>query len=265
MDKKKEAPHKSAQKKRSDTSWEPVGKWYHGIVGESGHYYHQSLVIPGVLNLFGGKDDQQSILDLACGQGILGRHLPLVEYEGIDISPTLIKAAIELDKAPRHRYTVADITKPLNLRKMDFSHAAVILALQNVEHPGLVLKNAHKHLRQQGKLILVINHPCFRIPRQSSWKIDEEKKIQYRRIDKYYSPMKIPIHANPSKGEKSVHTWSFHHPLSDYSKWLNENGFVIDLIEEWLSDKVSTGSAAKMENRCREEFPMFMAIRAIKR
>jgi hypothetical protein len=35
-------------------------------------------------------------------------------------------------------------------------------------------------------------------------------------------------------------------------------------MEEWTSDKVSVGKAAKGENRARAEFPLFMAIRAVK-
>ena len=99
---------------------------------------------------------------------------------------------------------------------------------------------------------------------QSSWKIDPENKIQYRRIDKYMSPMKIPIQTQPSKGVQSTQTFSFHHPLSDYSRWLKDAGFVISMIEEWCSDKESDGGAAKMENRSRAEIPLFMAIVAHK-
>src|SRR5262249_49920639 len=106
----------------------------------------------------------------------------------------------------------------------------------------------------------VLNHPCFRIPRQSSWQVDSEKKIQYRRLDRYLSPMQIPINAHPSKGERSATTLSFHHPLSAYSQWLRDAGFVISCMEEWCSDKVSTGSAAKMENRSRAEFPLFLTL-----
>ena len=46
------------------------------------------------------------------------------------------------------------------------------------------------------------------------WQIDQDKKIQYRRIDRYASSMTIPIQATPSKGEKSLETLTFHNPLS---------------------------------------------------
>jgi len=42
-------------------------------------------------------------------------------------------------------------------------------------------------------LVIVLNHPCFRIPRQSGWGIDEKNKLQFRKVIKYMSPMEIPL------------------------------------------------------------------------
>ena len=78
------------------------------------------------------------------------------------------------------------------------------------------------------------------------------------------TPLEIPINAHPGE-EGSPMTWSFHHPIEDYANYLFGNGFLIEKIEEWTSEKKSEGKAAKMENRARDEFPMFMAILAIKR
>lgn len=249
---------------KSPTSWEPVKSWYHAAVGEEGHYYHRQIILPGMMRLL-NMDADASVLDLACGQGVFARQLPKnVPYTGVDISPSLIKAAKKEDPNPAHQFLVGDITKSLSIKNGTFSHCVIVLALQNVEHPYIAIKNAYTALKTGGKLLIVLNHPCFRIPRQSSWQVDKEKKIQYRRLDRYYSEMKIPIQAHPSKGKESPETLSFHHPLSAYSKWLFDAGFCISLMEEWCSDKVSTGAAAKMENRSREEFPLFLAILATK-
>jgi len=247
------------------TSWEPVEKWYNGAVGDDGHYYHKNVVIPGVLKLLAFESSPSSLLDVACGQGILARNIPNhIEYTGLDISPSLIKAAKDSDTHPHHHYIVGDALKPFPLKKNDFTHAAIVLAIQNMQTPKLAFENISRHLAPFGRLVIAMNHPCFRIPRQSSWKVDEQQKIQYRRIDRYSSAMEIPIQANPSKGEQSAATWSFHRPLADYSLWLQQAGFAIELIEEWHSNKTSIGGAAKMENRSREEIPLFLAIRAIK-
>lgn len=256
----------NSPKKDNDTSWEPVKGWYQNLVGKEGHYYHQKVIFPGLDKLISWKTIKEgALLDLACGTGILASQLPpSIPYVGVDIAPGLIQKAKKEDKNPLHHYLMADVSKPLQLDRMDFSHAAIILALQNIEMPLTVFKNAYRFLRKGGSFFIVLNHPCFRIPRQSSWGVDKPNKIQYRRIDRYLSAMKVPIAANPSKGEKSVETYSFHYPLSSYAKWLHEAGFAIQVIEEWASDKVSEGGAAAMENRSRAEIPLFMLIQAIK-
>lgn len=253
---------------KSSTSWQPISKWYNEAVGEHGHYYHQTLVIPNTLKLLNLTDSTQqlSVLDLACGQGVLSRVIPPhVDYVGIDLASDLIKAARQYNKNPHYHYLTGDVTKKLPVEKTNFTHATMILALQNIETPLKVFKNMAHHLQSQGVAVFVLNHPCFRVPRQSSWKLDSENKIQYRRIDRYMSAMKIPIQTHPGQGKESPQTWSFHYPLSSYSQWLQEAGFTIDLIEEWCSNKVSEGKMAKIENRSRSEIPLFMAIKVIKK
>ncbi|MGZ3634194.1 MAG: class I SAM-dependent methyltransferase, partial [Parachlamydiaceae bacterium] len=224
------------------------------------------LIFPGIMRLLDIKPQSTfSLLDLACGQGVLAKQLPpSMTYTGIDLSATLIKAARQHSTAKHHEFLVGDVSKPLPLHKKDFSMATIVLALQNIEYGERVIQNTMKHLAPQGRLLLILNHPSFRIPRQSSWAIDEQKKIQYRRVDRYFSEMKIPIQMHPGKGTASPETWSFHHPLSTYSQWLYDAGFHMIKIEEWCSDKQSTGKCAKMENRSREEIPLFMAILAVK-
>jgi len=245
-----------------DTSWENVHEWYDRSVGKEGHYYHQNVIIPKLLVLL---DDAKSILDVGCGQGIFARKVAKkVCYTGIDLSPSLIAKAKSLTPWRKDNFFVQNAEKPFQVKEKAFSHAVVILALQNMENPKIVLKNIHQVLDENGELIIVLNHPCFRIPRMSGWHIDLKKKLQSRRIDFYMSSMEIPIQAHPSQGEESTQSVSFHHSLSYYSKILHEAGFTIDLLEEWCSDKTSTGKAAKMENRARKEFPLFLAIVAKK-
>lgn len=253
--------------RKTDTSWQGVSKWYKTAVGESGLYFHQTVIMPKSLKLLDLKSDD-SLLDLGCGQGILTKYLPKnLIYQGIDLSSDLINSARKENQNKFAKFDIADITENLSIEKKDFSHATIILALQNVENFRKVFQNVKNYLQKDGKFLIVLNHPYFRIPRQSSWEIDESKQIQYRRIDRYLSFLKIPINMNPgSNSTKSTKlTWSYHYPLQDYINGLAENGFVIEKIEEWISPKVSVGKAANMENRARDEFPLFMAILARKR
>lgn len=253
-------------KQKKDSSWEPVSGWYNDIVGEKGHYYHEHVIFPRLIPLLDFTNDgKEALLDLACGQGVFSRRLPQnLPYQGVDASKSLVAQAKKMDKNRCHHFSVADLTKPLDLEKKDFSHATILLALQNISDPLQVMKNASCHLKQGGRFFLVLNHPCFRIPRQTSWQVDEERKIQYRRVDRYMSDLTIPIQAHPSEGARSALTYSYHRSLSTYTRCLYEAGFATLKIHEWCSDKQSTGSKARMENRAREEIPLFLAIEAIK-
>ncbi|MBS0605906.1 MAG: class I SAM-dependent methyltransferase [Verrucomicrobia bacterium] len=262
-------PNRPVHGRRSDhdetTSWETSASWYDKAVGPKGHYYHQHVIIPNLLRLanFDPKG-KNSLLDLACGQGILSRHIPKeVAYVGIDTSPSLISSARRESKRPDCQFHIGDLSKPLELQK-SFTHAVCLLAAQNIEDLPQLFSNASRYLEKGGRFICVINHPCFRIPRQSHWEVDLNKKTQYRRIDLYMSSLKIPIQTHPSQQNGSPSTWSFHRPLSVYSAALKQAGLMIDAIEEWCSDKQSSGKMAAMENRSRKEFPLFLALSAIK-
>jgi len=244
-----------------NTNWNESEGWYSRCVGEKGHYYHTSVILPEVLRLLNLKKGE-SLLDLGCGQGVLFRHLPKgVDYVGVDASEALIKEAQRL--SPGAFYT-ADATEPLPIEKKDFDAACFILSLQNIEFPDRAIANGARHLKKGGKLLLVLNHPCFRIPRQSQWGVDEQSKLQYRRLNLYMSPQKIPIQTEPSRGKDSAVTYSFHFPLSDYAAWLAKENCAIIGLEEWCSDKKSEGPRAKMEDRARREFPLFLALSAKK-
>ncbi len=249
--------------KQTDTSWQKVSKWYGGIVGEKGHYFHQSVIIPKALKLLDLKKESK-LLDIACGQGVFARSIdPQIEYLGVDKANQLIEEAKRRDRNSKHEYVVADVTKNIPVRDI-FDRAVIILALQNIKEPEKAIEQASQRLSKGAKLLIVLNHPSFRIPRQSSWEDDKQQKLQYRRVNRYMSPLEIPINAHPGE-ENSPVTWSYHRPLEDYSKMLFENGFCIERIEEWTSEKHSEGKRAKQENRAREEFPMFMAILAVKK
>lgn len=241
------------------TSWHQVGSWYNKTQGFKGSWYHQKIIIPGVLRLLQLKPGH-SVLDLGCGQGVLARQLPKkVVYYGLDLAQSLLGFAQQKTLGPSSHFLKQDITRPFNLTKKDFTHAAIILTLQNTADPKMVLQNASDHLTINGRLVIVLNHPCFRIPRQSSWEIDPRNKMQYRRINRYLDELKIPINMHPGQKRGPI-TWSFHFPLRKLSEYLCFANFMIEKIEEWTSDKISQGKQAKMENFSRSQFPLFLTL-----
>lgn len=243
-----------------NTSWNQSSRWYNSLVGKEGHHYHQTVIFPRLLPLL-KLTEHSSLLDIGCGQGILAQQLPKgVEYVGIDTAAKLIEIARKQDRDHHHSYLVKDASHTLPFSTQTFTHAVAMLSLQNMEFPEKVIANVAKCLKPRGTLTLVLNHPAFRIPRQSGWG-ETDNKIQYRYVNRYLSPLKIPITMHPGQRQSDL-TWSFHQPLSAFTKMLFDNGFVIEQLEELTSDKESQGKSAKQENRARAEIPLFMIIKA---
>lgn len=250
---------KRQQKKKA--GWDHVANWYHSITGSEGHYYQREIILPNVLNII-KTTKARKLLDIACGQGVLERALPKeIDYCGVDISPSLIQQAKSQSVNNTHRFHTFDVSsKEFDLQEKDFDAATIILALQDIKDIRTLFRNTHKHLIEGGVLHIVMNHPCFRIPRHTSWDINDQQKVQNRVVRSYMSAMEIPIAINPGQGKDSESVTYFHQPISAYSKTLKEAGFVIQEMDEWVSNKKSSGPKSKMENRARDEFPLFLYL-----
>ena len=196
-------------------AWDQSANWYDQIVGKKGHYYHEKELLPYLKNHFHfEKEKNPSLIDLGCGTGMLSNMVEKkIPYLGIDASLEMVKIAKK--NYPHRTFIESDLTKPLSLKHLDkktFTHAIFLLSLQNMASVKTPLFNAASALEEGGTLFIVLNHPCFRIPRQSSWGRDEKKQCQYRRIESYLSEQKIPITTHPGRSGKEVTTYSFHYP-----------------------------------------------------
>ena len=253
----------------ADTSWNQVAGWYDELLSDKGNDHYQQVIIPGVVRLVGPSAGMR-ILDVACGQGIISRALAELgaEVTGVDAAPELIEAA-KSRAVDRTRFLVGD-ARELGALQLEpgFDQAICTMALTNIEPLEPVLRGIASLLRTGGACTFVIVHPAFRAPGQTDWGWDDAKRKQYRRVDGYLSPGQHRIDMNPgrsAKGEAPVITWTFHRPLQTYARLLGECGLLIQTIEEWPAQRVSTsGPRAEEENRARREIPLFLAARAIK-
>lgn len=250
------------------TDWHDIAQWYDELVGESGSEYHQHVVLPGVVRLLGPVAGQR-ILDVACGQGVLCRLLWTrgVTTVGIDAARDLIEAAKRHagDQSPGNRFLVGDARELGFLEENEFDAAACVLAMQNIHPIQPVFQCVARALKPGGKFVIAMMHPAFRGAKESHWGWDQEKKIQYRRVDRYLIPRKSPIVAHPGRKQHSEYTWTFHKPIESYVKAARNAGLLIDAMEEWPSHKTSQpGPRQAAENQARKEIPMFLAIRCRK-
>jgi ubiquinone/menaquinone biosynthesis C-methylase UbiE len=250
-----------------DTGWDKVSGWYDNLVGDKGSDYHQNIILPGSLKLLSPKSGEK-ILDAACGQGIFCRKLAELgaEVTGIDSSPNLIRLAKKHSSHKQNiEYYICKAEDLSILKGKIFDAATCIMAIQNIEYFREAIKQIYCVLKNGGRFLIVMNHPCFRIPRQSGWGYDEKRKLQFRRIDSYLSEQIIPIQMRPGKNPH-LFTWTFHRPLSSYFEALAQNSFNVAKLEEWSSHRKSKpGAKQRTEDRARLEIPLFLAILAIKR
>jgi SAM-dependent methyltransferase len=257
---------KKTAQKGFRTDWDPLAVWYDGWVGESGSKHHRFLAIPAVLDLL-DLEPGMKILDMGCGQGVLCPHITEAggSYVGVDLSNKLIQIAKNRFQ-DRGKFLIGD---GLSLSKIDgfpgqpFDAVAFLLSLQDMNPLGEAVRSAAQVLREGGKIVILMTHPCFRIPRQSGWGWDENRKLRYRRLDSYLSRLEVPLKAYPGK-EKGV-TRSFHRPLQEYFSALSENRLVVDrLVEIPTYKQERTGENARAVNRSNREIPLFLGLRALK-
>ena len=127
------------------------------------------------------------------------------------------------------------------------------LAIQNIENVEGVILEAWRVLKPGGEFHIAMNHPAFRIPKQSSWVYDDKKKVQTRRVDQYLSVSRTDIDMHPGFAD-APKTISYHRPLQFYFKAFAKGGFAVTRLEEWISHKTSdSGPRAKAENNARKE------------
>ncbi len=247
------------------TSWGKVADWYDSVVEGEGSY-QKELILPNLLRLVAPAKGLK-VLDLACGQGVFSRamHEKGAIVEGVDIGSELIDLARK-NSSPEITFHVSSADSVPFLKDASFDVVMIVLAIQNIEKYMSVIAESSRVLVQGGRLFIVMNHPAFRIPGKSSWAFDEEKDVQFRRVDGYLSESSVEIKMEPGKDSKEGQkTVSFHRPLQAYVKSLQKSGFAVSRLEEWTSHKKSEkGGRQIAEDRARNEIPLFLMLEAIK-
>ena len=249
---------------KKETSWGKVANWYDKYLSDEDNY-HNKVILPNLLRLMSLKADE-TVLDLACGSGFLTKVIAQsgTKTIGVDVSKELIEIA-KKEIGNKATFFVSSADDLSFLPDQTVNKIAIVLAIQNIEPVKKMLSECHRVLETNGKMYIVMNHPAFRIPKNSSWQWDEKNKSQYRRVVSYLSESKeeIEMHPGEKSGEKTI---SFHRPLQYYFKLFTNESFTVSRLEEWISHKKSIeGPRQKEEDRTRKEIPLFLFIELSKK
>ena len=260
--------------KPKDTSWGNVAGWYHEML-ESEGTFQKEVILPNLKRLLEIKKGE-TVLDLACGTGFFSREFATLGAKviGVDLGKGLIEIAkhaeaerslkilrsAQDDKKNTVQYVVSSADDLNFVLKNSVDTIVIVLALQNIENVHGVLKECKRVLKPKGKIVLVLNHPAFRVPKSSDWGWDEESMIQYRRIDAYLSEKQVKIEMHPGEN-KNIKTISFHRPLQYYFKMFAKNNLAVTKMEEWISNRVGPkGRKFAASEKARKEIPLFLFL-----
>lgn len=254
----------------SATAWQAQAGWYDRLQGDGGDQLYQQVLLPSVLRRLAAPPGSR-VLDVGCGQGVLGRALAQLKVEsvGIDASPALIEAAQKrAGRLERHR--VGDARRIGDAVAGErFDHAALVMVLQDLDALAPVLSGTAAAVKPGGRVVIAMTHPCFRQPKRSSWSWDDDARIQYRRIDGYLSEYqsRIATHpgAAPGTAEAEQATLSTHRPLSAYLDACGQAGLGVVGCDELCNPRRGTrGQRFAAEDRAAKEIPLFLVLTAVR-
>jgi ubiquinone/menaquinone biosynthesis C-methylase UbiE len=148
-----------------EPTWSDIAAWYDDLI-RSGSGPHDTAV-RCLLGLVPPSLPGQTVLDVACGQGLATRALAeagATRVVGVDSSPEMIALA-RAHPTPRSvDYVVDDAQTLSSLGSASFDGATCQLALMDIPDLDATFAAVVRTLRPGGWFSFVIGHPCFLMP-----------------------------------------------------------------------------------------------------
>lgn len=194
-------------------------------------------------------------LEIGCGEGRVTRDLTRLGHEtvAVDTSPTLVRAARELD--PDGRYVLADGAR-LPFGAGSFEVVVAYNSLMDVDDMPGTVREAARVLQPEGRFCICVTHPIADAGRfvdrspDAPFVIDDY--LQTRIFDEAFE-----------RNGLSIHFFGYTYPLESYARALEDASFVLELLRE----PAQLDDAAEMDpaERRWQRLPNFLFIRAMKK
>jgi ubiquinone/menaquinone biosynthesis C-methylase UbiE len=208
-----------------EKEWDDAAESWAEFVREGKDYHRDELNNPATFELIGDVKGNQ-VLDLACGEGYNTRILAKgAKVTGVDFSEKMIDLVRreEARMSQGINYYVMDASNLEKFSSNFFDLATCFMSLQDMKNYGRAISEVSRVLRNQGRFVFSIPHPCF-----ETITVNGKKNAGER----YFDAVKYPIEWNMERLERHFRTSSFHRTLTDYFEALFRNKlFVLRLVE----------------------------------
>ncbi len=222
------------------STWDKLAsKWISPDENEE-EYHHTHLILPDVYRLLDAKKDEE-ILDVACGEGTVVRHLAKLgaKVTGIDIS-NMIDRAIEREKKDDLgirllKLNAEELQKEFEVASFD--KIVCNMALMDIADYKTTLKSIAHVLKENGIFVFSIVHPAFGWPATTTLRVPEGSKRnedRFRVLLNYFDER--PALFDYWEGYPSL---CFQRPISSYiNELINNNLQIIEMSEPKASDEL---------------------------
>ncbi len=247
------------------STWDKMAQYWVSPEDE-GEYHHTVIILPEVYRLLDAQENE-SILDVGCGEGTIARHLAKlgVKVTGIDISKMIDRAK---EREERYKLGIKYIKMAAEDLEKEFGNdtfdkVVCNMALMDIANYETTIKNISTVLKGGGIFVFSIAHPAFAWPATTSMRVptDSQRNEDKRKISLDYfdeRPTLLQFGWN-------VPSLAFPRPISKYVNALVKNNLeIIAMSEPKASEEIveKYPRQAYMDN---DTLPDFLMIKTKKK
>jgi ubiquinone/menaquinone biosynthesis C-methylase UbiE len=243
------------------SAFDALAEWYDHAIRSDELPLFTHVLHPCILEMIGDVKGLQ-VLELACGPGFLSRLIARrgARVTGVDVSEEMLRRGREDGRSAPHLVTYYEMDAAHLAQSWSAAYDVVICNMAMVDMPDIqsVLAEVARVLRERGRYIFSITHPCFVMP-GAEWVDNNRGEPVFKRVDNYFDEGYFGKEWYGQGGLRS-RLGGNHRTLQTYVAALRAAGFVLTDFREPRPSAQAAKSNAQLSNQMR--IPSMLVIEA---